>query len=167
MNGHESPNGLAAAARWLWVYENDWPRGIASKGSASVTTPVVLDTVKRHPELEVAVSEIRSKFYRASTLMTISIAAFTRLITDSISSSDSDLFFTVLVTGEGDQRTKVVRLLRDKLLARGTKQGRLIGPEVVALTVRVWNAMRDGQDLSKLFISKDPNDPYANVQRFR
>jgi len=166
-HGHKSVNVLAASARWLYVYENDWPGGIRSRGATSVTTPVIVATVKQHPELEVAVDEIITKFPKAARLMTQSIAGFTRLVTDRLSSADSEEFFTVMETGEGSPKTKSVRVLRDKLLSRTSKSGRLVAPEIVVLTARVWNAFREGKELTKLFVGKNLDDPYTTAPRFK
>lgn len=166
MHGHTAGHVLAAAARWLWIYENDWPGGLRSRGAAKVTTPLVLKIVKQHPQLEIAVSDVCGKYNKAARLMTVSIAAFTRLATDGVSSHDSDEFFDVLNSGEGSARTKAVRLLRDKLFARTSKAGRLVGQEIVALTIRAWNAMREGREITRLHIARDMDDPYVNVPRF-
>jgi hypothetical protein len=166
MNGYKGAFALAASARWLWIYDNDWPNGLGSRGASKINNRLVVKLVSEHPDLVAASAEVVEKYHKAVVLMTGSIAGFARLITSRLSPDDSNEFFDAMCAGEGGPRTKVVRLLRDRLMSRKSKSGRLVPAEIVVLTARVWNAFRENRDLTRLFIGKDTTNPYATAPRF-
>jgi hypothetical protein len=165
MIGYQNTRTVMAAVRWLWVYENDWPAGLNQRGS--VPTKILLEFLKEQSELVVAVSEVCGEYAPVARLMTSSVAAFVRLVTDRLSVPHSKEFFDALKTGETTGLTRQTRNLRDKLLGRHSKTGRLRGQEIIVLTARCWNAYREGRDLTKLFITKENDNTFRTAPRFK
>ena len=166
MHGEANANVLAAAARWQWIYINDYPAGVATRSNARIDRSTLLATLNEFPGLRDAAKELNGQYARAARMMINSVGVFVRFNTLRISAAHSDRFFQVLETGEGDGATKAVRAFRDKLLARRVRQSRLIGPDILVMSARVWNAFRKGHSLTKLYVGRDLAEPYANAPRF-
>lgn len=166
MLGYANGKTLMAACRWLWIYDNAYPEGLASRSHTMVPTQTLINFLKVHDELATTMEEVRSSYMPVAKLMTASVAIFTRVVTERLSVDQSKAFFEALKTGETTPDTRQVRGLRDKLLGRFSKTGRLNGAEVIVLTARVWNAMRENRDLQKLFVTKEHGD-FSTAPRFR
>lgn len=166
MHGYRNVFALAAAARWLYVYENSWPTGLRGQRSA-VTIESTQEIVKEHSDLCDAVDTVVQKYRKTSTLLTPSVASFVRVVTNRIDGEKSDQFLQALDDGiVGAPETKTLHTLRERLLIRNTRSGHLTGSDIVVLCVRSWNALREGRELTRLVIGKNLEDPYINTPRF-
>jgi hypothetical protein len=168
MMGYENGKTLVAAARWLWVYENAWPTGL-HRLPGLIPTQTLIKFLEQHRRLTDVTAEIRSKYSAVGRLATSSVAIFVRYVTEAISQEQSDAFFDSLQTGDTTHATRMTRPLRDKLLARNSKSGRLNGSEIIVITTKVWNAMRENRELAKLYVSRydDPKQAFAQAPRFK
>ncbi len=165
MIGFEHPRMLMSSARWLWIYENNWPNGLCR--ADHVQAKILIELIRENPQLISAVDDVLRNFNTVTRIMTESVAGFVRLVTDRASSYKSDIFFNALNTGEFAPESRQIRHLRDKLLARKSKTGRLRGGEIIVLTARTWNAFMEGRDLSRLYVTKSDDGTFRTAPRFK
>lgn len=146
ISGEVNTLQLAAAASWIWRYEN---RKL-NNSSARPTRAEALAIIERHPQLRRSVSI-------AGTLVKgisggLSVHAFLHCIFSEISSDDADLFYKSLGEGVGLSSTSPILALRNRLADR---TNRFTPFEYVDLTIRAWNFYRNRMPCSKLALSRN------------
>lgn len=164
--GYKHTRVLIAATRWLWIYNKAWPSALSH--NLDLTTGELVEYLEANETLATAEDDVRANYQQASKMMTGSIATFVRLVTDALDSAQSVAFFKALNSGEVTPQTRPVLKLRDRLLARSGNRTRMTAPEIIIASARVWNAIRQGREVSKLMILRDSagGSPYRNAPRF-
>jgi hypothetical protein len=146
-HGENNARSVAAAVGWLWRHE----RGIMAGGRGQ--TPrhdQAVETLKNHPGIRESVT----KTHGLKRLGPQSIfAAFHYLFSEKDPQAADD-FCSALVTGENLSKsspaTSGLYLLRGRLHDNQTGKAKLTYQEISALTIKVWNAIRNKTVLKQL-----------------
>lgn len=142
IHGETEGNNLAAALEWLWRWEhNEW-----LNGSRKATNPEKVETLSHHPKLRDSVAFVRKNMPPAS----LSAMAGLHYLFRRASPEKADAFFEVLGSGVNLNRGNPIYHLRERLLANKGSRAKMRTLDIIAITVRAWNAHFRSEPLTVL-----------------
>lgn len=146
LKGYPSATRLSAALSYLWKMEN----GRVREGSARPSIAQALGLLEEHPALvdSGAVAQKMSTRFRCSQGQVMAL----HYTFASIDSSDADTFFEKLVGGVGLSEKDPIYHLRSWYERQSAAGAGARSSSVVAhaLTVKAWNAWRQGMEVARL-----------------
>jgi len=148
---------VAAALRLIHASKlsRDWTGWGASKaGRQKITNNDMIDLYHQHPEIDHCAKVIMSGERKTvRKLLTAGTATFIYYWLSNIDADDADQFFEWMEYCEGIDRTHPVSMLRNRLIEISSSHGgrdQVSKRNMLALTFRAWNGMRDGEDMKML-----------------
>ena len=158
MQGEVSSVALGGALNLLWRYEQGvWHRGGAPNPSPSE----LLSLLELHPTMRDSVRVgANIKHMLAPSIAGVVHYLFSRQDADLAS-----LFFDGLREGTDLRSDDPVRLLRERLLRDRLAKGNLPRQEILAITIKAWNATRRGQPMISLRwrTTGDKPEPFPTI----
>jgi hypothetical protein len=149
-SGYEHRVCLAAAARWLWRYENG---GILNATPVhTFSNQVAVDVVKANPGLHASVMRVQCDGLKS--LAPASPLAFCHYIFSRIDKGDAEKFFNDLERGEGLTSADPVWHLRQRMISDRSGYSKIRPEHLVILIFKTWNAMRSGSQMGRLSIGR-------------
>jgi hypothetical protein len=146
LRGETMSKDLAAVIGHLWKFQRD-PRDMSNTLVPSV--PEALLILGAHPGLRESVRAADP--VRAATGLRTSVGGTLHYITHTLDSEDASAFWERLTHGVGLAEDDPILRLRELLLADRVKsQQRLSTTRLWALTVKAWNAYREGRSVKLL-----------------
>lgn len=142
-NGEVNCHALAGAIRWLGVLHDRM-----SWKNVGYTPEQAKAKLQDHPELRKSVSKVCSS--NTKGLIPGSILAACHYLFSRKDADLADLFADSLIGGEGLKKSDPVYLLRERLIANGTAAAKLPRETIAALTIKAWNATREGKPMRTL-----------------
>ncbi|GLC28271.1 hypothetical protein [Roseisolibacter agri] len=146
MRGQENARRVAAAAKYVWHYENG---SMLSSGRA-VSHALLAKVLEEHPRMPDAVDDVHA--YRPS-LQPASVLAFVYTLAKEKHPRRAAQWLAMVQEGEGLKKTDAAWHLRERLLhgrsGRGAREQLRI-PYVAALMIKSWNATLDNDTVRKL-----------------
>ncbi len=142
-NGEVNCHLLAGAIRWLGVLHDrkNWK-------SVGYTPDQAKSQLSEHPELRKSVSKVAGS--NTKSLIPGSILATCHYLFARKDAALADIFVEGLIGGEGLKKSDPVYLLRERLIANGTATAKLPRETIAALTIKAWNATREGKPMRTL-----------------
>ena len=159
LQGESNPGDLAAALTHLYRYVNG-KEGARHRGQRIPTIPEGLRLLEAHPgirtHLSVGGALQKSIGYRRS------LGTFLSYRLALIDEADAADFFSRLMSGAGLGEHSAILALRN-IVERNSRAMEAMSPERMhALTIKAWNAYREGRDVRRLKWSPGG----ANPERF-
>lgn len=151
IDGESKTAILAAAASWMWRWEN---KKMGDSGSQRPTRAEAIDTLARHPQLRSSVAFIDSVLRGVSGKG--SIHGFLHCLFSEIDAAAAQQFYELLASGAGLSATSPILALRNRLSDRTS---RLRPTEYIDLTIRAWNLYRQNVPCHKLQLSRNGTIP--------
>lgn len=158
--GYKNPGQLATAARLVYLWRGP---GITRLGSPTFQPDrgVVQLVVREHPGLARSVELAKG----CSHILPRSILAFVHYEAAQASedSDMADLFVEAVVEGVGISKGEGPHLLRERMMREKQSRQRQARLDVIALTIRAWNAWAAGRKMQRLLITRraDPGEGAA------
>jgi hypothetical protein len=146
MRGYDNYPLLAATAKWLIFW--DRRQLYAETTLKSVTHSEIMDYVENNAPLLDIVAEAAK--LRTGIDMPATYVAVTYYICFRIEPEEAHEFFQQLSDGIGLSAGDPVLALRNRLRELRIAQSNLTGEQWLSLTIRTWNARREGIELRKL-----------------
>jgi hypothetical protein len=150
--GKHNQTTLAAAARLAFFDErgmldigNKWLSPIAK---LTPTNRDIVATVDAYPDLAECADDVRGVYRHAGALLAYGLGAFLLFKFRRLSEADADRFFSSLHDGAGLSPGDPLLLLRERLIRNRSEKRKLEPREIYAITVKVWNATRQGRPMS-------------------
>jgi hypothetical protein len=155
--GEKNSTALATTLNILYFMLNEKPESLVNK-SGAVPAAELLEVLDKHPQIRDAVSWAGSARKQIPGITQSYLAAARYLFArvedpDPVSlAADVDWFFARLADGTELAQTDPVRLLREVLHrnSRTTMVNRMHSSVIFALTIKAWNATRDGRAMQIL-----------------
>src|SRR3990167_3239770 len=142
IHGEGDPNHMAAALEWIWRWEhNEW-----LNGSRKATNPEKVETLARHPKLRDSMAFVRKHRPPASLSAMVGL----HYLLSKADNAKADGFFEFLGTGVNLNRGNPVYRLRERLIANQSSRAKMRTLDIIAITVRAWNAHYRGEPLTVL-----------------
>jgi hypothetical protein len=146
MRGQENARRVAAAAKYVWHYENG---SILSSGRA-VSHALLATVLEAHPELPDAVVEVHAY---SPGIQPASVLAFVYALAKEKHPRKAAQWLAMVQEGEALRKSDATWHLRERLLharsGRGAREQLRI-PYVAALMIKAWNATLAGDSVRKL-----------------
>lgn len=150
LTGQKYAAVCSAAARRMILWERGW--FLTSSTSGSVTNTEIIQYVEQNPDLTRA-AEVTVALERGLLkVIAPSIVCSAIYLTQRIDVEASRIFFQHLANEDAPVEHPT-RLLRNKITMARLNGNRLIGDEVMALTIKAWNHYRRGQTPSRLMLN--------------
>jgi hypothetical protein len=152
IHGYPSQNALAAAARGLMFFERYGRVFPAQRDSHLYVTPVTtLHYVDQHSEVIEGV-RLGDRIYHSGIQGGIGLWAIAMTLFLRLNAQQAEEFAEHLTSGAGLHRGHPLLMLRNRLLGSQRDQySTLSGREaLVAITIKAWNAWREGRTLQTL-----------------
>ncbi len=152
IHGFPSQNALAAAARGLMFIERYGRVFPSQRDSHLYITPVTtLEYVKDHPEIIDGV-RLGDRIYHSGIQGGIGLWSIITTLFLRLDPKQAEQFAEHLTTGAGLHRGHPLLMLRNRLVGSQRDQySTLSGREaLVAITIKAWNAWREGKTLQTL-----------------
>jgi hypothetical protein len=146
IHGHANTSVIASAARMILVY--DWYGDFQSVANrVKPSKHLILQTVESYPALHNSVSRARPlhSFRSGKALFTALHFLFS-----TIDGDDADAFFDRLATGTGLTDGDPILLLRERMFANAASKTKMQTNDTAALTIKAWNAFREGKRIRQL-----------------
>ena len=151
IEGYANSNQLSATAAWLYRYKmTGFDSTVPPK--KRMTSDKMLDLIKASPGIEESVRHGSHFSFRTAPL-TASVVGFLHYVfsqVDKSSRPDADTFFDSLDTGAGLALDSPILILRNRLIANKAAKLRMNQIEEIALTIKAWNAWREGRVIRSL-----------------
>lgn len=149
LSGEENTSTLAAVARRAVM----WERGMRTNTGAIRPTPLEMDDfLERHPEIR-ASADLASRLASRERLPA-SVIGLCHYLFAQLDAEAATWFFLRLADGDGLAATDPIAVLRSRVTRLRVSGGRINETEGLALTIRAWNAHRDGSTRTKLQMPK-------------
>lgn len=146
INGVTRANMMAAAARWVMLYDTDT---VAAKSNGETSTAELYEFFTKHPRLMDSM-EIGEAFARSRLAPPSPMAAMHYICTRK-SRADADVFFTNIALSTGLKRNSPAWKLHQVMVKNSKEANRSISTlALCAYTIKAWNATRDGQESTHL-----------------
>jgi hypothetical protein len=146
MHGQANSRRVAAAAKYVWHYEN----GTMLRSGHAVSHALLGKVLEEHPDLPAAVEQVHE--YRPS-IQPASVLAFVYGLAKEKHPRRAAQWLAMVQEGEGLKKSDAVWHLRERLLharsGRGAQEQLRI-PYVAALMIKAWNATLDNDAVRKL-----------------
>lgn len=146
LRGEANPTILAAIARRVWAWERGDRRLM---GNATPTTAEVADTLTAHPELRRSV-EVGTRVNYQFRYLPQTVVGFSHYLFNKVASDQAPEFFARLGDGADLPLGHPVLTLRTRIISERTDGHRVPEERVLGYLIRVWNAVRDGRDLTRI-----------------
>lgn len=144
LRGIACANHVSSASRLLLCYETGDPlRAIRGKGP---TKAAVLEDCLSRPNFE----EAKSAGARVKHLMYKSVATACYWLFSRRDAAMAEMFFDKLASGVGLVPGDPVLRLRERMIWHAKNKAKMRTEEMMALTIKAWNAFRKGKTLSVL-----------------
>ena len=145
--GERGARNLAAALNWINRYEHGLPGSL----SINITNTDVEAQLARHPKVRSS-CEVGAHLNAATRFLSPSIASALHYIFASRDAAAADAFFAFLADGLGaSKRTDPKVVLRKRLVENLGATAKLSNVYLMAITIKAWNAVRNGKDVEKLY----------------
>lgn len=149
LSGEENTSTLAAVARRAVM----WERGSKTNTGALRPTPLEMDDfIARNPEIR-ASADLASRLASRERLPA-SVIGLCHYLFAKLDAEAATWFFLRLADGDGLAATDPIAVLRSRVTRLRVSGGRINETEGLALTIRAWNAHRDGSSRTKLQMPK-------------
>jgi hypothetical protein len=148
LRGEVSAIDLGSGILTLWRFEKN-PSDSSFTGGPSIHEALAF--LEKHPALRESVRE--AERVRKAIGLRGSIGIALHYITTSLDAADAEVFWDRLISGVGLASEDPILLLRNAILAdRGGSQRtpRMTRARAWALTVKAWNAYREGRSVRLL-----------------
>lgn len=147
LRGETHANQLASITRAVFYWESG-VRGMPGGNNLKATNSELLDCLRDHPELRDISRHALSVGQK--TGLTASIAGLTMWLFDQVNPDDSAFFFDRLSSETGHTREDPIYELRRTLSenARRSGKGERDRTWVLGITIKAWNAYREGRQVS-------------------
>lgn len=134
---------LASSLRWLWMIQN----GVVLAANSSPTNSELLDLLKRHADIRASLRHVAA----IRDIMGSGIAAALHRTFADADSARANEFFDRLIDGVQLAENSPILRLRERLLkARAVNRVRLPEAERLAISIKAWNAYRQGRPVQLL-----------------
>ncbi len=134
---------LASALRWLWMIEN----GVILAANSSPTNSELLNVLENNSTIRLSIKQVSS----IRDIMGSGIAAALHRTFADKDSALADEFFARLIDGVQLTEQSPIRHLRERLIrTRSSHRVRLAEAERVAISIKAWNAYREGKSIQLL-----------------
>lgn len=100
-------------------------------------------------------------FQRNRGIASVSLMTAMHYVCSRFAKGQADEFFTKLATGESIRKSDPVYLLRKNLLEQSVSE-KFTGAAIAAMTIKAWNATRDGKPAKLLRLSSNEKFPRAH-----
>jgi hypothetical protein len=146
LGGHSHPMQLSAALKWLCR----WDEAAGRLTGIAVTDQASLDLLNADPAIRKSV--IKAQEVSEQKLIGVGVAAFLHRIFAKHDAKSADDFIDALAEGAGLQHGDPFLLLRQRLTAnKGMPHTRRFKQlDVIAMSIRAWNARRKGREIRLL-----------------
>jgi hypothetical protein len=146
LRGEVSCSDLASAVSALWRFQRN-PEGMATTDYPSVHT--ALAVLEQNPGLRDSVREAFA--FRKAIGLRSGVGVPLHYITTSIDAEDAEAFWSRLTSGADLESDDPIFVLRAAVLAdRPVHKQKMTKTRLWALTVKAWNAYRDGRKVRLL-----------------
>ena len=123
------------------------------------------EIVAAHPGLRASTTAIRGMKGCNKVYPSQGMAIALHYLFGRVDPNGRDGFFVSLVKGLGLTETDAVYHLRERLLAKGPNRAKLdTANDIATLSIRAWNARRNGQSISRLIPGRSP--AHQQIQDF-
>lgn len=147
--GEENTATLAAVCRRAVM----WERGMRTNTGAIRPTPLEMDDwLARNPEIRTS-AELANRLASRERLPA-SVIGLCHWLFSQIDPEAATWFFLRVADGDGLAATDPIAVLRNRVTRLRLSGGRINETEGLALTIRAWNAHRDGSSRTKLQMPK-------------
>lgn len=134
---------LASSLRWLWMIQN----GVVLAANSSPTNSELLELLERYPDIRASLRHVAA----IRDIMGSGIAAALHRTFADTDSARADEFFDRLIDGVQLAENSPILRLRERLLkARSVNRVRLPEAERLAISIKAWNAFRQGRPIQLL-----------------
>lgn len=140
LRGEINASALAAIVRRVHAWNEGKRRNINTGGGH--TTAQMLRTLEKHPELRDVAA--RANAFARHCDLPASVLGLSLWLFDGIDPDDSEFFFDRLCDGQGMLKGDPVYELRRTLETRRTARGERSQTYLLAVTIKAWNAYRNG-----------------------
>ncbi|WP_344008681.1 hypothetical protein [Nocardioides lentus] len=145
LTGEENTATLAAVCRRAVM----WERGMRTNTGAIRPTPLEMDDwLARNPEIRTS-AELANRLASRERLPA-SVIGLCHWLLSAIDPEAATWFFLRVADGDGLAATDPIAVLRNRVTRLRLSGGRINETEGLALTIRAWNAHRDGSTRTKL-----------------
>ena len=149
LSGEENTSTLAAICRRAVM----WERGMRTNTGAIRPTPLEMDDfLARHPEIRTS-ADLAARLASRERLPA-SVIGLCHYLFSKIDPDDATWFFLRVADGDGLRAEDPIAVLRNRVTRLRLTGGRINETEGLALTIRAWNAHRDGATRTKLQMPK-------------
>lgn len=146
LGGYTNASLLAAATKWIILHDED--RLYTDRANRSVTHADVRDYIRRNPELEDVVSlagSVKSRIDLQPAILAAALWIITRADREEAAE-----FLSRWADGIDLSAGSPILALRNRLRQIKKNRTRVEPEALLSLTVRAWNAWRDGRTLAAL-----------------
>jgi len=159
IHGYDSTAERAAAIRLILIY--DWYGDFFHHPERLQPSKAqILAAAKEWPALTVSIRRCAAKYIRLLRFSPSCLAALHFIFTN-IDAEDATAFFDRLDGGSGLAPDDPIHVLRQRLLSSAAAKQRLTVTEGAALTIKAWNAFREGRKVRQLSWSPGGARPEA------
>ncbi|WP_299057937.1 hypothetical protein [uncultured Nocardioides sp.] len=145
LTGEENTATLAAVCRRAVM----WERGMRTNTGAIRPTPLEMDDwLTRHPEIRNS-ADLANRLASRERLPA-SVIGLCHWLFSELDGDAATTFFLRVADGDGLAATDPIAVLRNRVTRLRLSGGRINETEGLALTIRAWNAHRDGETRTKL-----------------
>lgn len=154
--GYKHYTRLAAAVRWLWLYEN-----FLSLGSSGQPRPIrsdeANDILEKHPAIHAAVE--KSSTLARAKLINPGLLSFLIYFTSQKEEEKAVAFWSGVVESSGLKKDTPGYLLNKRLISNLGSQAKLHETVIAALAIKSWNSFRSGKPCGTLKWQSDEEFP--------
>lgn len=143
INGHKATKQLTAATSILFKIEQGTPMG-----NRGPTIDQGLDVIRRNPGLEVAAQ--RADGWRQHVGIPGSVLAVVYHLAVDVDADDANVFFERLASGADLAESDPIFVLRRWAHRQSTTRARSPQYMYLAMTIKAWNAWRQGRKIQTL-----------------
>jgi hypothetical protein len=148
LHGEENHVALASITRRVYTWKAG-VRYVTGGGPYSPSNMQLAATLAEHPELRDIAK--RAQHVSSNSALPTSIAGLTVWLFDQIDKTDSEHFFERLASDQGHHAGEPIYELRKTLTSnQGSRRQYTNRSILLALTIKAWNAYRDGRKIGQL-----------------
>lgn len=137
----KNASSVSAGARIMEAISRD-----VLPNSSSLSTRETLEYFDENPELEISAQKVG----KCHHVLQKSIAVALHYLFFEKDPDAADLFFDRLASGAGLEENHPVHRLRERLIKDRGAKAKMKVEEKIVLTIRAWNAMREGREMQTL-----------------
>jgi len=143
MDGKKNSTLLAGAYNWLYKYRHNAIRNTSN----NISNDEVRELSREHSNLESSIPKVRG-YGTVKTRKSYFVAL--HYLFSMISPEKADAFFDDLCTGANLEPDDGVYKLRDRLIKEIDSKAKLSSIDVMAITIKAWNARMQNQSVGTL-----------------